>query len=599
MNTRTNTRVNLRQLFFAAAFVFVLMMFIGKAKADPTDYIYSNYGGVANSNTTMYTQPGSEKPPVLDPDGNPLRVPQGTEVFITGEQKDKDLDVWYQSKITINGIEYEGFLYSGRINRGEKIEFTPTPTPVPTDTPVPEVTEAVNPEPAETTTTVAPSADNSDLIDQSKGLGPWKWIIILVIVIVVFMLIYTIWVKKNEERLEREIERYSGKQTYQRIDGESDEDFAEAKSNYYDSIHFGDQSNKDLADEINGIKKDEDISIDMTGMFDGEDEGSKKRKTRINEDATLTELLADLEGRIAKGKKDAAPASEEYDEDEEIVDEELYEDDLYEEGEAEEESDDDFTEEEIEEAEEELEDEISDEEYEDEEIEESDSDESDDSDFEETSEDYAEDDEEYEDDSEYEEDDAEYDEEEYEEAEELEEEDIVDDSDDFEEEAEEYEDEEFEDEEIEDEEFEDDEFEDEEELEYEDEELEDEEFEEEEPEEEPEEPAPERKAVPEKKAVPAPEKKPVDNAKAAQKPDDKKKSRYSDIFDDAEVKPKVKMSPRDYLDNLNENDTLVHKVYGEGVVVDNFSPDVIQVDFGGNIKYLKKDKLIRKDLISY
>ena len=104
------------------------------------------------------------------------------------------------------------------------------------------------------------------------------------------------------------------------------------------------------------------------------------------------------------------------------------------------------------------------------------------------------------------------------------------------------------------------------------------------------------------KAAPAKaDKTAVSAPKKAEKPasPEKKKSKYSDLFEDEEDRPRVKMSPRDYLDNLNENDTLNHKIYGKGTVVDNFSPEVIQVDFGGNVKYLKKDKLVKKDLIIF
>ncbi|MBO4686286.1 MAG: hypothetical protein J5628_06510 [Lachnospiraceae bacterium] len=51
------------------------------------------------------------------------------------------------------------------------------------------------------------------------------------------------------------------------------------------------------------------------------------------------------------------------------------------------------------------------------------------------------------------------------------------------------------------------------------------------------------------------------------------------------------------LDALKEQDTLVHKEYGVGEVIDNSDPQIIQVRFGRDLRFLKKDRLARKQLV--
>jgi len=51
------------------------------------------------------------------------------------------------------------------------------------------------------------------------------------------------------------------------------------------------------------------------------------------------------------------------------------------------------------------------------------------------------------------------------------------------------------------------------------------------------------------------------------------------------------------LDELKEQDTLVHTEYGVGEVIDNSDPQIIQVRFGRDLRFLKKDKLARRKLV--
>ena len=54
---------------------------------------------------------------------------------------------------------------------------------------------------------------------------------------------------------------------------------------------------------------------------------------------------------------------------------------------------------------------------------------------------------------------------------------------------------------------------------------------------------------------------------------------------------------REKLDLLKEQDTLVHREYGVGEVIDNSDPQMIQVRFGRDLRFLKKDRLARKQLV--
>ena len=51
------------------------------------------------------------------------------------------------------------------------------------------------------------------------------------------------------------------------------------------------------------------------------------------------------------------------------------------------------------------------------------------------------------------------------------------------------------------------------------------------------------------------------------------------------------------LDELKEQDVLVHRKRGVGEVIDNSDPNIIQVRFDRDLRFLKKDKLVKKNLV--
>ena len=54
---------------------------------------------------------------------------------------------------------------------------------------------------------------------------------------------------------------------------------------------------------------------------------------------------------------------------------------------------------------------------------------------------------------------------------------------------------------------------------------------------------------------------------------------------------------RKKLDELKEQDVLVHKKRGVGEVIDNSDANIIQVRFDRDLRFLKKDKIAKKELI--
>ncbi|MBO4696368.1 MAG: hypothetical protein J5643_03670 [Lachnospiraceae bacterium] len=245
----------------AFGFAVLAMVFGGKAsaadtKATPTptpiqdyvnkeQYLTGYYRGTVTSNTaTVRTGPGTKVYPELKiSDGTVVKLTKGTEVFIWGETKDVDLDVWYHITATFKNEQIEGYIYTGRVTRdNNQILFTPTPTPVPpTPTLVPTVTQA----PAENTpvpTTAAPTPPENvkNITEKSKGNGPMFVILIVCLVIVALIVAYSIFQRAQEKKLEEEMERYTKRRpAMERLDGEDEDDFNEAKKKYYASMNFG------------------------------------------------------------------------------------------------------------------------------------------------------------------------------------------------------------------------------------------------------------------------------------------------------------------------------------------------------------------------
>ncbi|MGN0165918.1 MAG: hypothetical protein ACI39R_07020 [Lachnospiraceae bacterium] len=306
---------------FVLAFIFTICFILhGRANADALDYLNNNYNGTVtrDDGADMYTQPGSANPKLTKDDGTVVHLDAGTELLIFNEEYDADLDVWYKCRATVDGVVYEGYVYTGRVTRGDIVPFTPTPAP--TNTPTPDVATGSISDPViddGNNDDASMNKDTQNMIDDSNGFKPWKWITILVIVILVFMIGYTIWVKTSEEKLEREIERYSNRPQYEPLEGELEEDFEEAKSLYYDHIGLGDQGGRSLGEVIGNP---EDVQLDMTGIFDDDTpevspEETPVAETNYNSESyeegdSLKSLIASLEEKLGSSSFDEEETEE-------------------------------------------------------------------------------------------------------------------------------------------------------------------------------------------------------------------------------------------------------------------------------------------------
>lgn len=272
----------------------LLFLFAGlrKVNAAPTDYLDRYFQGTvtSESGTTMYTEPGTANPAVTDDAGNSVVLENGTKLMIYGEEYDDDLDIWYKCTVEVDGKTFEGFVFTGRVTRdNEGMTFTPTPTPEPTEAPA--VTQQAIESDKETESVAEPTEETKTIVEDAGSAKPWIPLIVVCIIIVIFMLVYTIWVKFAEEKLEKEMEVYGGRSTYEPLDGESEEDFMQAKSQYFDSLGLGDASNTEtLAETIGG---EEDIDIDMSEFDD-------------TDSPVLSDLIKSLEGKDES--TDASPA---------------------------------------------------------------------------------------------------------------------------------------------------------------------------------------------------------------------------------------------------------------------------------------------------
>ncbi len=236
------------------------------------EYIDGYFEGEVNEkvSTTVNVRkgPGSDSYEVVKTSaGTKVTVPRGTKVTILGESKDSALDLWYHVRLEFAGETVEGYCFAEFISRSVKVTFTPTPTPSEDDdklTPTPTLAGADNVFGPGSPT---PSEDNRNLIDDSKGFRPYKYMLILCIIIVVLIFIYTAYSKYQEKNLEKEMERYSSRTGLEPLEGEKEEDFEEAKQDYYNYLKLGDQTNRNLGEELGNP---DEIELDLNGLFESE-----------------------------------------------------------------------------------------------------------------------------------------------------------------------------------------------------------------------------------------------------------------------------------------------------------------------------------------
>lgn len=304
---RERSILNYKYLLAAVAMLMALFMVLSYSdhvNAAAKDYVEGTYKGVVKTKNgdgaKMYTAPGSANTRTVDKNNKEITVVDGTEVVISSEEIDPDGDMWYKVTVVLEESEYTGFLYSGRVTRNDDSFVKFTPTPAPTEEPTPTVEENFTPTPTEdmSNSFVNPDAQTDEptkeMVQESNTFKPWTYIIILCLVIVIGFIIYTIWMKSSEEKLEREMERYSNRPQYEPLEGELEEDYEQAKSNYYDHIGLGDQKGRSLSDVIGG---GDEIELDMTGMFDEEEEEIPQEES-YEEERNLSDIISSLQTKL-------------------------------------------------------------------------------------------------------------------------------------------------------------------------------------------------------------------------------------------------------------------------------------------------------------
>lgn len=82
-------------------------------------YLNGYYQGYVSTETAaVHTGPGGKDYPRLTlNDGKEVVLSKGTEVFVWGEARDKDHDIWYHITATVNNQQIEGYVYVSRVNR--------------------------------------------------------------------------------------------------------------------------------------------------------------------------------------------------------------------------------------------------------------------------------------------------------------------------------------------------------------------------------------------------------------------------------------------------------------------------------------------------
>ncbi len=337
----------LGKLILVFAVLAVCMIFTQKAKADdetptPTpiqDYVnkeqYLNgyyRGYVSSESATVRKGPGSKAYAELTlEDGTVVKLKKGDEVFVWGETKDVDLDVWYHVTGKFKDEPYEGYIYIGRVTReNTQIAFTPTPTPEPTPTPVPVITEPADEDP-NAGGEITPVSTPTEKVELPENLEnatknndsnkPLKIVLAVCLIIIILISVYIIFQRIQEKKLEEEMERYSKQRpALERLDGEDEESFREVKKQYYASMNIGRDGRKDAPkkmpashiDELDDELNDDDLKLNTTK---NSDTGELYEIDRLSEEDV--KIINDFHANsdIFEDEKVTEDASDEYSDD--------------------------------------------------------------------------------------------------------------------------------------------------------------------------------------------------------------------------------------------------------------------------------------------
>ncbi len=202
--------------------------------------------------------------------GKDVILAKGTKVTIWGESNDSDSEAWYHIKVEYSGETLEGYVYYKNVKRGStQITFSPTPSPEPTATeepPTPTVEQQKGELINAPTPTQSPETENMVEQEKKNPNNKWKYFAIIVGVIVIGGIAFTVITNFSEKKIDEEMHRSSRHYEVERLEGESEEDFREARKSAFKG-QLKDQSDRDIAEEI-GI---DEFKLDLDGVFDDED----------------------------------------------------------------------------------------------------------------------------------------------------------------------------------------------------------------------------------------------------------------------------------------------------------------------------------------
>ncbi|MBQ6660239.1 MAG: hypothetical protein IJM57_02280 [Lachnospiraceae bacterium] len=273
-------------------------------------------GTITKDGSSVRQSPGTK-----DADGNKkddiLKTSKGKQVVlkkndtvnIYGERHDSDMDVWYHVTGEFEGERFDGYVYSTRVQRIDtQITFTPTPTntPIPTDTPTPKKTDDERPPELRPDPTPTKTEESQQTVKEAEDtFGTLKLVLILFAGIAAFVIIYLIVNYITEKNIDKEMQRPSSKKVYEvdRLEGESEEDFEEAKRKAHKRVverEFDNQKERNLNSEI-GIPENADVDnsenfddfkINLDGIFD-DDAGVTEAVSAVVEEAVKDGQTAD------------------------------------------------------------------------------------------------------------------------------------------------------------------------------------------------------------------------------------------------------------------------------------------------------------------
>lgn len=303
----------------AVLFLAVVVLLGKPAKADPDNtpaptqdldyvnkeqYIDGYFDGTISSaistNVNVRSGPGTSYEVVKTSTGAQVKLVANTALKIVGESRDDKLDGWYHIFAEFQGEMIEGYCFGEFVTVSAKVTFTPTPTPDLTAT----ITEAVPTIPGSETVFATPTPVPPVNDEELGKSNPYKYILIFSIVIILLIVIYTIFSRSQEKKLEKEMERYSKRSRYiEPLDGESEEDFELAKKKLYRyeiDVPEGTESSEeyeDADDELSfgeeefELELEDDIAIDNPEM---EEIGGGERTSAAEE--LSEEFVVDLDG---------------------------------------------------------------------------------------------------------------------------------------------------------------------------------------------------------------------------------------------------------------------------------------------------------------